>query len=75
METEEMFKIRSYGWTELALCYNPCLQPGSAARLLRRWVRNNKELDEELKENGFRDNQRKLTPFQVGLLVRYLGEP
>jgi len=24
---EEKFKIRSYGWTELALCYNPNLHP------------------------------------------------
>ena len=28
---DEKFKIRSYGWTELALCYNPNLHPNSAS--------------------------------------------
>lgn len=75
MEKEEEFRIRSYGWTELAICYNPVLQPDSAARLLRRWVKMNEKLGEELKAAGFQDNQRRLTPLQVGLLVRYLEEP
>lgn len=72
---EEKFKIRSYGWTELALCYNPGLHPNSASRLLHRWVVRNKELTEALKAAGFCERQRILTPKQVGVIVGFLGEP
>lgn len=75
MEKEEEFKIRSYGWTELALYYNPTLQPDSAARLLRRWVNNNKRLTEDLRAAGYCDKQRRMTPRQVELLTHYLGKP
>ena len=72
---EEKFKIRSYGWTELALCYNPNLHPNSASRLLHRWVVRNEKLVKTLKAAGFCERQRKLTPKQVGVIVDFLGEP
>lgn len=72
---EEKFKIRSYGWTELALCYNPDLHPNSASRLLHRWVVKNEKLSKALIAAGFGEKQRKLTPRQVGVIVEYLGEP
>lgn len=74
-EGEEKFKIRSYGWAELAMRYNPNVQPGSAARLLRRWVNRNPRLSSSLAEAGFHDRQRVLTPKQVSLITDYLGEP
>ena len=72
---KEKFKIRSYGWTELALCYNPDLHPNSASRLLHRWVVRNEKLVKTLKTAGFCDRQRKLTPKQVGVIIDFLGEP
>ena len=72
---EEKFKIRSYGWTELALCYNPDLHPNSASRLLHRWVVRNEKLTRDLRAAGFCERQRKLTPKQVGVIVDFLGEP
>ena len=72
---EEKFKIRSYGWTELALCYNPDLHPNSASRLLHRWGVRNEKLVKTLKTAGICDRQRKLTPKQVGVIVELLGEP
>ena len=72
---DERFKIRSYGWGELALRYSPSLQAGSAARLLRSWVVRNEELSHALEAAGVRRRQRVLTPRQVGLIVRHLGEP
>lgn len=69
------FKIRSYGWTELALCYHPSLQPESASRLLHRWVKHNPELTNALVATGLLIKQRKLTPKQVETIVSYLGEP
>ena len=76
MEMEdEKFKIRSYGWTELALCYNPNLHENSASRLLHRWVVRNEKLVKTLKIAGFCARQRKLTPKQVGVIVDFLGEP
>lgn len=72
---ESRFKIRSYGWAELALCYNPSLHPDSASRLLRRWVQKNNRLADELKATGFIPRQRILTPLQVSVVITYLGEP
>lgn len=72
---ENRFKIRSYGWAELALCYNPSLHPDSASRLLRRWVQKNNRLADELKATGFIPRQRILTPLQVSVVITYLGEP
>lgn len=72
---DEKFKIRSYGWTELALCYHPGLQPESAARMLRRWLLKNAALQDQLKAAGFSKGQRILTPRQVGLMVSTFGEP
>ena len=72
---DEKFKIRSYGWTELALCYNPNLHPNSASRLLHRWVVRNEKLVKTLRAVAFCVRQRKLTPKQFGLIVDFLGEP
>lgn len=69
------FSICSYGVTELAIQYNPTLLPTSAARALRRWIGYNRALKQALVESGWTDGQRKFTPLQTELIVRYLGEP
>ena len=70
------FQIHSYGITELALLYRPCLSPRNAARTLRNWIKNNPELLLALSDTGFNPEAiRTLTPMQVSIIVSYLGEP
>ena len=70
------FKILSYSLTELAQFYCPNISPRSAARSLRNWIRRNPELQESLAATGFDPNIiRTLTPLQVSIIVRFLGEP
>ncbi|MEG1543851.1 MAG: DUF4248 domain-containing protein [Tannerellaceae bacterium] len=51
------------------------MQPGSAAKALRRWIHYNRPLLEALVASGWIEKQRKFTPLQTELIVRYLGEP
>lgn len=69
------FMIRSYGFTELGILYNPHLLPDSAAKALRRWIKFNTALKLALLASGWIEGQRKFTPLQTELIVRYLGEP
>ena len=59
MEKQTDFRIRSYGRTELAQLYNPCLTP-KAVRLA---------------ELGKLPGSRSYTPAQVREIVGALGEP
>ncbi len=72
---EESFKIRSYGYGELALLYFPKSTKKSASVQFGRWIRINGELQSKLKLNLFRKGQKLLTPKQVELITSYLGEP
>ncbi len=69
------FKIRAYGWQELAILYAPNLTPESAGKRLAMWVKQNPHLREALRQAGWRRGQRVLTPLQVQRVVEYLGEP
>ncbi len=71
----EVFKIKAYGWQELAILYAPDLTPESAGKRLSNWVRFNPKLTRELQETGWKKGQRVLTPLQVSVIIRYLGEP
>jgi len=48
----ENFEIRTYGRTELALCYFPDLNPQVAYRKLQYWIDYYPHLREELEEDG-----------------------
>lgn len=71
----EDFKIRTYGWQELAILYAPDLTPESAGKRLSSWIRFNPKLTHELQESGLKKGQRVLTPLQVRIIIQYLGEP
>lgn len=71
----EDFKIRTYGWQELAILYAPDLTPESAGKRLSSWIRFNPKLTHELQESGWKKGQRVLTPLQVCIIIQYLGEP
>lgn len=72
---EEIFKIKSYGWKELAILYSPNVTPNSATRRLTLWVVKNKQLYEALAGTGWTQNNRLLTPEQVRIIVGFIGEP
>ncbi|MCD7977110.1 MAG: DUF4248 domain-containing protein [Tannerellaceae bacterium] len=69
------FKPKSYGWQELASMYSPEILPKSAAKRLKRWILTNTQLYTDLINLGWREGHRLLTPGQVRVVVRYLGEP
>lgn len=71
----EAFKIRSYGFQELAQLYLPNIQPRSASARLKAWIKRNKNLSERLHEVGFVKGCRMLTPEMVVEIVGVIGEP
>jgi hypothetical protein len=72
---EETFKIRAYGYSELAQLYFPNVTKKSASVQLRRWILLNKKLESELLQTGFKPGQRLLTPKQVQLILEAIGTP
>ena len=60
---------------EISQMYFPSSTPKSAAAQFKRWLKYNRRLWDELGESGYRSGQRLLTPRQVALVFRYLGEP
>jgi len=62
--------------SEMAQAYFPnTANPDTARRNLSRWIKMNPKLCAELKENGYRERQKLLTPKQVAIIYFYLGEP
>ena len=72
---EKEFIIRSYGYGELALLYFPNCSKRSASTQLGRWVRQNESLKRQLDKLGFKPGKRLLTPKQVEIFIKELGEP
>jgi hypothetical protein len=72
---EETFKVRAYGFGELAQLYFPNITKKSAAEQLRNWIAINKPLKNNLYLNGLKPKQRVLTPLQVNLIVSEFGSP
>ena len=71
----EQFKIRSYGYGELALLYFPNSTKKSATTQFGRWLRQNKTLKEKLFRFGFKPRTKLLTPNQVKIIIELIGEP
>lgn len=69
------FVLRTYGRTELALLYSPCIAPESAWRKLRSWIRRYPGMMAELRGAGYQKGQRSFTPAQVQIIVDGIGEP
>lgn len=72
---EKTFKIKAYGFGELAQLYNPHSSPKSANETLHRWIKLNKQLRVDLKKLGFYPGIRILSPKMVELIVAAVGEP
>lgn len=72
---DEQFKIRSYGYCELALLYFPHSTKKSASTQLGRWIRQHEILKIRLFESGLKPGKKILTPNQVKLIVELFGDP
>lgn len=73
---ETTFRIRPYSKRELASLYFPETQNiDSAVSNLRLWIKRNDKLLSELAEAGYKPHNKVFTPKQVGIIVRYFGEP
>ena len=71
----ENFQIRSYGKSELALCYSPDITEGAARRKLMRWIGRKPGLMEAMTEAGYNELSHTFLPIEVKLIVEALGEP
>lgn len=67
--------VRTYTKQELARMYAPELTDKAAGKRLCQWMKLCKPLWMELEKTGYQPLQRILTPQQVSLVFRYLGEP
>lgn len=76
-ETEEIhFKVRVYQKRELALLYFSDASPKSATVSLMRWIRQCHELHKALTSaEGYNKNRNYFLSYEVGLIIKYLGEP
>ena len=72
---EKEFIIRSYSYCELAMLYFPNSTKKSASAQLGRWIRANEKLKFNLRETGYKQGRKLLTPRQVEILVIAFGEP
>ncbi len=72
---EEQFKVRAYGFGELAQLYFPNLSKRSASAQLRNWIKENPRLIAELQAVGFYFGKKILTPMLVKIIVDLFGEP
>jgi len=72
-ETSPSIRIRTYSKSQSF--YLPDIQTASARRTLRGWIAKNTELQAALAQTGYSEKSILLTPAQVGLFFRFLGEP
>ena len=75
MTNEKEFKIRAYGFGELALLYSPNSTQKSANDKLYRWIKIKKSLSNALINEGFYPGLRNLTPRMVEIIVEGIGVP
>lgn len=69
------FKLQSYTKTELAMLYNPNSETNAAIQNLYRWMKRNQPLMSELQAVGYNKYRHSFLKQEVGIIVKYLGEP
>lgn len=71
---EEKFRIKSYGYGELAQLYFPNISKKSASAQLRRWIKLNDTVLPKLQCLGYKPGLRLLTPAHVKVIIDEFGE-
>lgn len=74
-EGEARFVIRPYLKSELAHRYNPHLPLVYAMQKFRSWIKNNKQLYDEMYAGSEGKNDHAYSARQVRLIVKYLDTP
>ena len=72
---KDVFPIRAYGRTELAVCYFPHLNSQTAYRKLQQWIDLYPRLRERLEAAAPQSRSRMYMPVQVQMIVEAIGEP
>ncbi|OIP02438.1 MAG: hypothetical protein AUJ98_01425 [Bacteroidetes bacterium CG2_30_33_31] len=72
---EKVFKIRMYGFNELAREYKPHLSKKSAANYFNRLIKQNPDLELELRKARYKPRMQTLSPLMESVFVEFLGEP
>jgi hypothetical protein len=73
--SNESFKVRAYGFGELAQLYFPTITKKSASAQLRRWIKFSKNIQQKLQDLDYEPGRRILTPAHVKVLIDEFGEP
>ena len=71
----EEFKLQAYTKSELAQLYSPHSQEATALQNLYRWMKRNQPLMSELEAIGYNKYRHSFLKREVGIIVKYLGEP
>lgn len=71
----EEFKLQAYTKADLAQLYSPHSQEATALQNLYRWMKRNQPLMSELEAVGYNKYRHSFLKREVGIIVKYLGEP
>ena len=71
----EEFKLQAYTKADLAQLYSPHSQEATALQNLYRWMKRNQPLMSELEAIGYNKYRHSFMKREVGIIVKYLGEP
>lgn len=71
----EEFKLQAYTKADLAQLYSPHSQETTALQNLYRWMKRNQPLMSELEAVGYNKYRHSFLKREVGIIVKYLGEP
>lgn len=71
----EEFKLQAYTKADLAQLYSPHSQEATALQNLYRWMKRNQPLMTELEAIGYNKYRHSFLKREVGIIVKYLGEP
>lgn len=71
----ETFKLQTYAKVDLARLYSPHSEGAAALQTLYRWMRRNESLMAELTAIGYNKYRHCFLKQEVGIIVKYLGEP
>ncbi len=72
---EDKFKVRAFGYGELAQLYFPNITKKSASAQLRRWIKMSEAVMPMLLNLGYKPGNRLLTPAHVKVIIDEFGEP
>ena len=71
----ETFKLQSYTKADLAQLYNPHSESAAALQTLYRGMKRDQALMAELTALGYNKYRHSFLKQEVGIIVKYLGEP